>query len=100
MAVGACFGGPALNVLLGIGISCTVACLRANGVYPVSDQPNHQLTVSGGFLILSLLVSLTVVPLCKFNMSRIYGMFLCGIYVVYLATAITLEFAIKTNNSD
>lgn len=27
LAIGACFGGPALNLLLGVGVSCLVACL-------------------------------------------------------------------------
>lgn len=99
MAVGACFGGPALNVMLGLGISCTVACLNRDGFYPVQDGASHQLKVSGGFLILSLAFSLIVVPLRKFNAGRYYGGALCVIYLCYVATAVVLEFAVKTKKS-
>lgn len=95
MAVGACFGGPALNILLGIGISCTVACLKGNGTYPVKDLNNHQLSVSGGFLLFALIFSLVVIPLRKFNAGRFYGIFLCALYLMYLTAALTLEFAVK-----
>merc|ERR1711935_701015 len=40
MAVGACFGGPALNVLLGIGISCTLMCLTVQNPYPIGKDLN------------------------------------------------------------
>eukprot|EP00056_Hartaetosiga_gracilis_P005052 m.80796 g.80796 ORF g.80796 m.80796 type:complete len:729 (-) comp12032_c0_seq5:116-2302(-) len=92
MAAGACFGGPALNVLLGIGISCAVACLNNDGRYAMHDQPSHQLKVSGGFLLLSLLSSLVYIPFNKFNASKKFGMYLCVLYAVYVITALTLEF--------
>ncbi|EGD75575.1 hypothetical protein PTSG_06644 [Salpingoeca rosetta] len=92
MAVGAAFGGPALNMLLGIGISCTIACLRNDGHFPVKDQPSHQLAVSGGFLLLSLLSSMVIIPLCRFHASRKYGVYLWVLYLCYLASALALEF--------
>jgi len=99
MAVGACFGGPALNIMLGVGISCFVACLRRGAPYPIHDDGKHQLSVSGGFLLFSLLCSLVVISLRKFFVGRCYGIFLCVVYCAYFATSFVLEFTGKTDNS-
>eukprot|EP00049_Salpingoeca_infusionum_P006060 m.100790 g.100790 ORF g.100790 m.100790 type:complete len:697 (-) comp13183_c0_seq3:4403-6493(-) len=92
MAAGACFGGPALNVFLGIGISCLVATMKNGGSFPVNDQDNHQLAVSGGFLILALVSSLVIIPARKFNANKVYGIYLWVLYVAYLIAALVLEF--------
>jgi len=89
MAVGACFGGPALNVLLGIGISCTLMCLTVQNPYPIGKDLN--LKISGAFLLFSLLTSLIVVPLSNFSVGKKYGLFLIGVYVVYVAVSLYVE---------
>ena len=71
------------------------ACLKGDGTYPVKDQGNHQLSVSGGFLIFALLFSLIIIPVRKFNAGRFYGIFLCVVYLMYVSVALTLEFAVK-----
>lgn len=39
MAIGACFGGPLLNLLLGIGIGCTIRTLKGRPVpFPLDNQ--------------------------------------------------------------
>ncbi|EDQ90217.1 uncharacterized protein MONBRDRAFT_31967 [Monosiga brevicollis MX1] len=93
MAVGACFGGPAMNMLLGIGVSATVACFKHGGTFPVHDQKSHQLVVSGGFLLLSLVSSAIIIPVNKFRVGKYFGMYLWVLYTAYLATALALEFA-------
>lgn len=44
-----------------------------------------------GFLALSLLTSLIVVPLSKFRMSRPYGIGLIVLYVIFLVVALLTE---------
>lgn len=47
--------------------------------------------VLAGFLALSLLTSLIVVPLSKFRMSRPYGIGLIVLYVIFLVVALLTE---------
>lgn len=106
MAIGACFGGPALNLLLGVGVSCLVACITkvnpATGVkgdwhkphadgYPIDQVTN--LKVSGAFLILSLLSSLIAIPLSKFKSSKIFGYYLVALYVTFVGVCLYVEIA-------
>ena len=86
-------------MLLGIGVSTTVACLKNGGTFPVKDQASHQLVASGGFLLLALVSSLIIVPLSKFRAGKRYGIYLWCLYGLYLATALTLEFVIKKDDS-
>ena len=106
MAIGACFGGPALNLLLGVGVSCLVACLTkvnpatgekgdwhkpdADG-YPIDQVTN--LKVSGAFLILSLLSSLIVIPLCGFKSSKAFGYYLVILYLIFVGVCLYVEIA-------
>jgi len=60
MGVGAAIGGPAMNMLLGIGIACTVKCGKLGTDYPLNAPDS--LIVSGVFLMISLVGSLTIVP--------------------------------------
>eukprot|EP00039_Didymoeca_costata_P021051 m.343244 g.343244 ORF g.343244 m.343244 type:complete len:751 (+) comp22547_c0_seq1:366-2618(+) len=89
MAFGACFGGPALNMLLGVGLSCTAACLSKKNPYPVEQVTN--LKVSGGFLLFSLVSSLTIVPINNFIVKRRYGLFMIMIYVAFVGTSLYVE---------
>lgn len=100
MALSACFGGPMLNILLGIGIS---------GVYMTIKEANtrhekhpskefkykpYQIEVSGTLLVsaITLLVTLVglliAVPLNKWVMSRRIGWGLIGLWTA--ATIINL----------
>lgn len=115
MAVGACFGGPALSkcalcvdmpmrpsiwtqtdafvdadVLLGMGVSCTAACLTKVNPYPVAGELG--LEVSGGFLLVSLLSSIIIIPCNQFSAGKKYGIYLCSLYAIFMVTSVTLEF--------
>eukprot|EP00041_Stephanoeca_diplocostata_P030894 m.945765 g.945765 ORF g.945765 m.945765 type:complete len:784 (+) comp23845_c0_seq34:233-2584(+) len=72
MGVGAAIGGPAMNMLLGIGIACTIKCGKLGHAYPLAAP--HSLIVSGSFLMASLLGSMTIVPFNKFAVGKKY----CG----------------------
>lgn len=88
IGISACFGGPLFNLLLGIGIPFTIATIK-KGDYELSITLEEY--VLAGFLALSLLTSLIVVPLSKFRMSRPYGVGLIVLYVIFLVVALLTE---------
>jgi len=90
MAVSACFGGPLLNMLLGIGISCTVLTISRGHAIPLRHR-YHQYEISAGFLAASLSSSAIIIPLMGFKVHRMYGVYLILLYVSYLATSIVAE---------
>ncbi|XP_048582960.1 mitochondrial sodium/calcium exchanger protein isoform X2 [Nematostella vectensis] len=90
MATGACFGGPMLNLLLGVGISCTIASVSRG--HPVQLKHRyHQYMVSAGFLAASLASSAIIIPLRGFRLTRGYGIYLLVLYFTYLTTSIVTE---------
>lgn len=83
MAVAACFGGPMLNILLGVGLSGTYLILLG----PARGQSIHvamgrTLCVSGVGLLAILLATLIVVPLNGYRMSKRVGASLIAAYIV------------------
>jgi sodium/potassium/calcium exchanger 6 len=89
MGFAACFGGPMLNMLLGVGVS---------GSYIISDtgQPYHlefstTLLISSIGLLAILLVSAIVVPLNGFHLDRRWGVCLIVMYSVLLAANVVVE---------
>lgn len=86
-AVGSSFGSPMLNILLGVGVTVTFLTFRDAGKegipwndysYPV-EFSKHMEAACGG-LMLTLLFSLTVVPLNKFRLSKAVGITLLALY--------------------
>ena len=93
MSVGAVYGGPLLNVLMGIGIACTIA-----NVSRASDDPygpialTLHMKISALFLIISLGSALLFIPLNKFRSSRWFGGYLIVLYVAFLTLSLVVEF--------
>ena len=75
-------------MLIGAGLAVTVQSARQGAALPVA--PSHTLTVAAAFLLASLLVSLVLLPLNRFNSSRRFGFVLLALYVAAIATAIIL----------
>lgn len=80
MALSACFGGPLLNTLVGIGFSCLVVLVQheeANYHIEIS----RTLTVSGITLLLTLLFLLIAVPLNGWRITRLMGILMIGFWM-------------------
>jgi len=85
MALSACFGGPMLNILLGIGLSGSYILLRGANhraeKHPDEDfkfksyhiDVSNTLIVSGATLLVTLVGLLVFVPMNKWVMSRRLG---------------------------
>ncbi|TDZ29842.1 putative cation exchanger [Colletotrichum spinosum] len=103
MALSACFGGPMLNILLGIGIG---------GVYMMVQAANHRhkkhpekpikyhayqiqiggtLMISAITLLVTLLGLLIIVPMNKWMMSRKIGYGLIAIWTVSTIVNVIIE---------
>ncbi|KAI8504995.1 Mitochondrial sodium/calcium exchanger protein [Branchiostoma belcheri] len=91
MGVSACFGGPLFNMLMGIGISCTLATIKSPGGNFPLKRTKLQSVLAGG-LGFSLLSSLILIPLFKFKVGRGYGIYLIVVYVAFLGLALATEF--------
>lgn len=98
MAVSACFAGPMLNLLLGIGISGTwlLSDGHAHGhaaerpdIYPIDFNPT--LLVSGLGLLLILVGTLIAVPMNNFELSRAIGVSLIAAYVLIMTVNLLTE---------
>lgn len=70
MALSACFGGPMLNILVGVGVSGMVVMPDKNG-FPI--QLSNTLLISGVTLLATLLFLLVSVPLNNWKLSRTLG---------------------------
>lgn len=97
MAIAGTFAGPMFNMLVGLGLSMSVAIL-AKGQHidlqgdKSEDPTNERLLTYVMFatLLLSLVLSLIVVPLSRFTFTRLWGKLLIAFYVVFLGVAITI----------
>jgi sodium/potassium/calcium exchanger 6 len=91
MAVGACYGGPLLNLLLGIGFAFTFNPTQLQQ-YCVVVESDAVVTVSFLCLIAILLLTSVVIPLCRFRSMKWFGVLLILFYVVYLTLAFLAAF--------
>lgn len=100
MALSACFGGPMLNILLGIGLGGLYMTLnrpvpsRRDEIFPGNVQPaevpyeieiSKVLVISGATLLIVLVGLLIVVPLNNWRMDRRIGW---GLVVVWCISTI------------
>ena len=94
MGFSACFGGPLLNLLLGIGIPFTIEFFK--------QGLNHHIEVQFDSMVLTLAISLGIalstsfvlMPLTKFKATKYHGIGLMCLYLVLLSAAIVVEFTI------
>ncbi|CAG8488557.1 4939_t:CDS:2, partial [Dentiscutata heterogama] len=80
MAMSACFGGPMLNILLGIGLSGTYVIAKTGIPYKIEIEPT--LVVSSISLLITLFSALIYVPWNEYRMSRAWGYYLISVYLI------------------
>jgi sodium/potassium/calcium exchanger 6 len=100
MALSACFGGPMLNILLGVGLSgCYMVISKGEHQHEkhpdqsVHFKPYHiavstTLVISGATLLLTLAGLLIAVPLRKWKMDKVIGWGLVTLW--FLSTVINV----------
>ncbi|KAI1767554.1 Sodium/calcium exchanger protein-domain-containing protein, partial [Hypoxylon sp. FL1150] len=103
MALSACFGGPLLNILLGIGLGGAYQTINAanrkkakHPDRPVQYKPYHiqvsgTLMVSAITLLVTLFALLVVVPMNRWVMSRKIGWGLIGLWSVSTVANLAIE---------
>ncbi|XP_068460885.1 mitochondrial sodium/calcium exchanger protein isoform X2 [Clinocottus analis] len=80
-----------LDMLFGVGIGCLVQMINTHS--DVQFESEGLLTwVLAGSLGLSMVLSFVIVPLSRFHLGRIYGIFLLVFYAVFLLIALLTEF--------
>ncbi|XP_071788975.1 mitochondrial sodium/calcium exchanger protein-like [Asterias amurensis] len=89
MAISACFGGPLFNLLIGIGISCTIAAAKNRGVFYFRTD-NLQLVLATG-LVISLFTSMFFMIASGFRATKVYTVLLYILYTVFLLVALLTE---------
>ncbi|EIE76366.1 hypothetical protein G6F47_001235 [Rhizopus delemar] len=92
MAMSACFGGPMLNIMLGVGIGATYVTSQRNEPYAI--EVSKTIIVSAIGLLVVLLSSLILVPLNRYRMSKAFGYSWIAIYLI--CTAINLYIEIRS----
>lgn len=103
MALGACFGGPMLNILLGIGLSGLYMTIKAgHGRHerhpekPMKYKPyqidiSQTLIISGITLLVTLAGLLIVVPLNRWRMDKRIGWGLVGLWTASTIGNVVME---------
>ena len=92
MGFSACFGGPLLNLLLGIGISFTIEFFKKGLDHHIKVQYDSMVLTLACSLGIALLTSFIMFPLTKFKASKYHGMGLMGLYFALLSAALIVEF--------
>ena len=103
MALSACFGGPMLNILLGVGVSGTYLTVRRaahkrlkHPDRPIKYKPydievSTTLMISGVTLLITLVGLLIVVPMNGWRMDRKIGMGLIALWSVSTVGNVIVE---------
>ncbi|CAN6674792.1 hypothetical protein TRVA0_065S00474 [Trichomonascus vanleenenianus] len=96
MALSACFGGPMLNILVGVGISCLIVLLRRGA----SGEGYHidlssSLIISGATLLMSLIFLAIAVPLNRWYMSRGIGLAMIVFWTISTMVNVLIEVVLQ-----
>jgi sodium/potassium/calcium exchanger 6 len=89
MGFSACYGGPMLNILLGIGISGSYVIHTTGEPYRLHFS--NTLLVSTVGLLSLLITTMIFVPLNDYFLSRKWGVFLICFYVVIMTVNVIVE---------
>lgn len=89
MSVAGCFAGPMFNMLIGLGAALS---LRTAKDYPVGYQLDQHpgILVAFGFLCISLLGTLLVVSMSRFQVTRFWGKCLISWYILFMVISVVV----------
>ena len=100
MALSACFGGPLLNILMGVGLGGLYMTLRGQhggGAYAI--ELDKTLIISGISLVVTLAALLVAVPLNKWVMDKKLGWGLVALWLLCISINIVVSFGGITDMS-
>lgn len=89
MGFSACFGGPMLNILLGVGISGSIVIGQTGQGYPLKFSRTLQVSAIG--LLVILISTLIFVPWNGYFLCRRWGATLIGFYVILMIVSVIVE---------
>lgn len=89
MGFSACFGGPMLNMLLGVGISGSYIIHQTGQPYELYFSTTLLVSTIG--LMTLLLATIIFVPLNGYFITRAWGFFLIICYVVIMTVNLIVE---------
>ena len=89
MGISAAIGGPTLNVLIGIGLGCTIVAIR-EGSADLPNSPNLFIGCLG--VMLGMTIYLLVVATQRWRITRPFGYFLFVYYAMFLAVNLIVYF--------
>ncbi|KAF8269558.1 Sodium/calcium exchanger protein-domain-containing protein [Lactarius quietus] len=89
MGFSACFGGPMLNILFGVGISGSYIIHQTGEPYRL--QFSNTLFVSSVGLLALLVTTMIFVPMNDYFLPRKWGVFLICFYTVIMTVNVTVE---------
>lgn len=89
MGFSACFGGPMLNMLLGVGLSGTYIISQTQKPYDLKFS--RTLVISSMQLLVLLVASAVVIPLNNYHLSRQWGITLIISYIIVTAINVGVE---------
>ncbi|KIK17638.1 hypothetical protein PISMIDRAFT_215233 [Pisolithus microcarpus 441] len=91
MGFSACFGGPMVNILLGVGISGSYIIYKTPNSQPYRLHFTPSLISSTVGLLGLLLITLIGVPMNGYHLTRKWGIFLVIAYTVLMVINILVE---------
>jgi solute carrier family 24 (sodium/potassium/calcium exchanger), member 6 len=89
MGFSACFGGPMLNILFGVGISGSYVIYHTGEPYRLHFS--NTLLVSAVGLLALLVTTMIFVPMNGYFLPRKWGVFLICFYVVIMIINVIVE---------
>lgn len=89
MAFSATFGGPLMNILMGLGISGVYVNLARHRSYDTQMSPT--LIISCASLLTTLVTMLVLVPAAGYRMTRPIGVLLIAIFFTGMVASILVE---------
>ncbi|KAI9012384.1 Sodium/calcium exchanger protein-domain-containing protein [Hyaloraphidium curvatum] len=88
LAMGACYGSPMLNIVLGVGLGGLVSTFKTGSR---QIEVGASLWASALGLLAALLTLLTMIPLQGYRTTRATGIVLICVYAVYLVIQLSLS---------